>query len=119
MALGQVFPEYFGFPLSILFHRCSITREKKKLIIFIIGLHNKRQYCGASVASAAGPFATKKTFDFRCKLAISVVSVHLYCTCLLLKRTDLLQRKGEILVQVSVQNLMSMERITLCVRARM
>jgi hypothetical protein len=32
----------------------------KKLIIFIIGLHNKPQGCGASVASAAGPFTTKK-----------------------------------------------------------
>jgi hypothetical protein len=31
------------------------------LFIFIIGLHNKTQGCGASVASAAGPFTTKKT----------------------------------------------------------
>jgi hypothetical protein len=42
----RFFPEYFGFPLSVSFHRCSITwkSEKKKLIIFlfnfIIGLHN-------------------------------------------------------------------------------
>jgi hypothetical protein len=35
---------------------------KKKLIIFITGLHNKRQGCGASVASAAGPFTTKKKY---------------------------------------------------------
>jgi hypothetical protein len=35
-------------------------RKKKKLIIFITGLHNKPQGCGASVASAAGPFTTKK-----------------------------------------------------------
>jgi hypothetical protein len=62
VALGQVFsPQYFGFPLSISFHRCSITRKKeKKLIIFITGLHNKSQGCGASVASAAGPFTTEK-----------------------------------------------------------
>jgi hypothetical protein len=33
---------------------------KKKLIIFITGLHNKLQGCGASVASTAGPFTTKK-----------------------------------------------------------
>jgi hypothetical protein len=32
----------------------------KTLIIFITGLHNKPQRCGASVASAAGPFTTKK-----------------------------------------------------------
>jgi hypothetical protein len=62
VALGQISPQYFGFPLSISFHWCSITwkNEKKKLIIFITGLHNKPQGCGASVASAAGPFTTKK-----------------------------------------------------------
>jgi hypothetical protein len=32
----------------------------KKPITFITGLHNKPEDCGASVASAAGPF-TKKT----------------------------------------------------------
>jgi hypothetical protein len=55
-------PEYFGFPQSISFHRCSITRKRTNIIIifiFIIGLHNKPHGCGASVASAAGPFATK------------------------------------------------------------
>jgi hypothetical protein len=54
---GTVFPpEYFGFPQSVSFHRCSITRKNgEKLIIFITGLHNKPQGCGASVASAAGP----------------------------------------------------------------
>jgi hypothetical protein len=31
-----------------------------KLIIFITGLHKKPQGCGASVASAAGPFTTKR-----------------------------------------------------------
>jgi hypothetical protein len=50
------FPEYFGFRMSISFHQCSTTRKKKKLIMFITGLHNKPQGCGASVASAAGPF---------------------------------------------------------------
>jgi hypothetical protein len=50
-----------GFPLSVSFHRGSITRKKKKkLIIFITGWHNKPQGCSASVASAAGPFTTKK-----------------------------------------------------------
>jgi hypothetical protein len=57
----RFFPEYFGFPLSISFHLCSITRKNEKtLIISITGLHNKPQGFGASVASAAGPF-TKKT----------------------------------------------------------
>jgi hypothetical protein len=53
-------PQYFGFPLSISFHRCSITRKNEKKIIFITGLHNKPQGCGASVASAAGLFTTRK-----------------------------------------------------------
>jgi hypothetical protein len=63
MALGQVFPKYFGFPLSVSFHRCSITWKNEKKIIFITGLHNKPQGCGASVASAARPF-TKKNLHY-------------------------------------------------------
>jgi hypothetical protein len=61
MALGHVFPpEYFGFPLSISFHRCSLTwKNKQKLIIFITELHNKPQGCGASVTAAAEPFTIK------------------------------------------------------------
>jgi hypothetical protein len=58
--------EYFGFPMSISFHRCSITwKNKKKIIIFIKGLHNKPQGCGVSVASAAGHFTTKKKVTVR------------------------------------------------------
>jgi hypothetical protein len=34
--------------------------QKIIIIIFITGLHNKPHGCGASVASAAGPFTTKK-----------------------------------------------------------
>jgi hypothetical protein len=57
VALGQALQEYFGFPLSISFHRFSITWEKrKKLITLITGLQNKPQGCGESVASAVGPF---------------------------------------------------------------
>jgi hypothetical protein len=42
------FPKYFGFPLSISFHWCYITRKNEEtLIIFITGLHNKPQSCGA------------------------------------------------------------------------
>jgi hypothetical protein len=61
VALGQVFLRVVGFPLSVSFHRCSIIRKnEKKLIIFITGLHNKPQGCGASVAAAAGPYTEKK-----------------------------------------------------------
>jgi hypothetical protein len=30
VALGQVFPEYFSFPMPIPFHKCSITRKNEK-----------------------------------------------------------------------------------------
>jgi hypothetical protein len=57
----RFFPEYLGFPLSISFHRCSITRKNEKtLIIFITRLHNKPRGCSASVVSAAGPFTNKQ-----------------------------------------------------------
>jgi hypothetical protein len=36
-------------------------KTKKKLIIFITGLHNKPSGCGASVASAAEPLTKQKT----------------------------------------------------------
>jgi hypothetical protein len=47
VALGQVFP-------------CQVhySEKRRKPIIFITGLYNEPQGCGASVASAAGPFTT-------------------------------------------------------------
>jgi hypothetical protein len=64
VALGQVFPPVTWVFPCVSFHRCSITRNNgKNYIIFITGLHNKPQGCGASVASAAGPF-TKKNRRF-------------------------------------------------------
>jgi hypothetical protein len=62
MAVRQVFSEYFGFSLSISFHRCMISRQRTKIIIifiFIMGLHKEPQDCGASTASAARSFSTK------------------------------------------------------------
>jgi hypothetical protein len=51
-----------------LFHSIGapLHEKKKKLIMFITGLHNKPQGCGASVASAAGPFTTKRNFSILC-----------------------------------------------------
>jgi hypothetical protein len=64
----RFFPEFFGFPLSVSFHRCSIVRKRTKIIIIIfIGSHNKPHGCGASVASAAGPFTTTKNLILRYK----------------------------------------------------
>jgi hypothetical protein len=53
-----------GFSPSTSVFRCQFhsngaplqRKTKKNLIIFITGLHNMSQACGASVASAAGPF---------------------------------------------------------------
>jgi hypothetical protein len=53
----RFFSEYFGFPLSISFHRCSIKKEKqKKTSSSSQGCTISLQGCGASAASAAGPF---------------------------------------------------------------
>jgi hypothetical protein len=48
VALGRFFP--VSFIPSVL-----ITRKNEKTIIFITGLKNKPEGCGASVSSAAGP----------------------------------------------------------------
>ena len=49
-------------------------KSRKNLIIFITGLHNKPQGCGASVASAAGSFTTKKTN--KCTMFYSYYLLH-------------------------------------------
>jgi hypothetical protein len=54
VALGQVFPCKFHSPGDPL-------QGKRKTIIFITGVHNWPQDCGASVESAVGPFTTTKT----------------------------------------------------------
>jgi hypothetical protein len=62
VALRQVFPPSTSvFPCQ--FHSTGaalLGKGQKIIIIFITGLHNKPQGCGASVASAAGPFSTTK-----------------------------------------------------------
>jgi hypothetical protein len=65
VALGQVFPRVLRFsPVNFTPPVVHYTKKWKELIIFlflfITGLHNKPQGFGASVASAAGPFGTKK-----------------------------------------------------------
>ena len=64
-----------GFSPSTSVFRCQFHptgvplhgKTKKKLIIFITGLHNKPRGCRASVASAAGPFTTKiKEYNYTC-----------------------------------------------------
>jgi hypothetical protein len=58
VALGQGFPRVLRFsPLNFIPPVLRYKeKRKKKLIIFITGLHNKPQDCGASVPSAVGPF---------------------------------------------------------------
>jgi hypothetical protein len=58
VVLGQVFLRVLRFsPVSFI---PSVLHYLEKIIIFITGLHKKPLGCGASVASAAGPFTTKK-----------------------------------------------------------
>jgi hypothetical protein len=68
VALGQGFPRVLRF-LPRQFHSTGASllgKGQKKIIIiiiiviFITGLHKKPQGCSASVASAEGPFSTKK-----------------------------------------------------------
>jgi hypothetical protein len=58
----RFFSEYFGFPLSISLQWCSIKMEKaeKSSSSSSQGCTISLQGCGASVASAMGPF-NKKT----------------------------------------------------------
>jgi hypothetical protein len=65
VALGQVFsPSSSGFSRQFHSTGAPLLGKGQKIIIiiliFITGLHKKPQGCGASVASAAGPFTTKK-----------------------------------------------------------
>jgi hypothetical protein len=64
VALGQAFPRVLRFsPVSFIPPVLHFLEKQKKLIIFITALHNKPQACGASVASAAGPFTTKEVSE--------------------------------------------------------
>jgi hypothetical protein len=54
-------PSTSGFPCQLHYTDAPLLgKTEKKRTIFITGLHNKPQGCGASVASAAGTFITKK-----------------------------------------------------------
>jgi hypothetical protein len=53
-------PSTSVFPCQYHSTGAPLPGKQKKLIIFITGLHNKPQVCGASVATAAEPFTTKK-----------------------------------------------------------
>jgi hypothetical protein len=61
VALGQVFPRVLRFiPVNFIPPVLHYKEKRRKTIIFITGLLNKPQGCGASVAPAAGPFTTKE-----------------------------------------------------------
>jgi hypothetical protein len=53
-------PSTSVFPCQFHSTGAPLQGKTKKLTIFITTLLNNPQGCGASVASAAGPFATKK-----------------------------------------------------------
>jgi hypothetical protein len=59
--MGQVFPPSTSvFPCKFHSTGAPLHGKAKKKLVIITGLHNRPQGCGASVASAAGPFITKK-----------------------------------------------------------
>jgi hypothetical protein len=49
-----------AFPVNFIPPVLHYKEKRKKRIIVITVLHNKPHGCGASVASAAGPFSTEK-----------------------------------------------------------
>jgi hypothetical protein len=50
------FPEYFGFPLLISFHRCSITRKNETSFLFrFSSFSSSSQGCTISVKAAVRP----------------------------------------------------------------
>jgi hypothetical protein len=71
VALGQVFPRVLRFcHVSFIPPVLHYKEKRKKLIIFITGLHNKPQGYGASLASAAEPFTTKKSHKQATRIVI-------------------------------------------------
>jgi hypothetical protein len=65
VALGQVSPQVLlFFPVNLIPPVLNYTEKRKKLIIFIKGLHNNPQGCGASVASAGGALHHKKVLSY-------------------------------------------------------
>jgi hypothetical protein len=79
VALGQVFlPRTSVFSCQFHFTGAPLQGKMKKLIIFITGLHNKHQGCGASVSSAAGPFTTKN----KCKDREKEKRLRCPCSCM-------------------------------------
>jgi hypothetical protein len=61
VALGQVFsPSTWVFSCQFHSTGAPLQGKTKELIIFVTGLNNKPQGCGASVASATRPFSTKE-----------------------------------------------------------
>ena len=79
VALGQVFPRVLRFSPVNFFPPVVHYLEKRKkiLVICITELHNKPQGCGASVASAAGSFTTKKLIAFTFSSNQAQILIHI------------------------------------------
>jgi hypothetical protein len=75
-------PSTSVFPCQ--FHSTGAPLHEKTLIVFITGLHNKPQGCGASVASAAGPFTKKKLTSFSTFLLYAKVASSVLCSVTLM-----------------------------------
>jgi hypothetical protein len=72
VALGQISPRVLRFSLvNFIPSVLQYTEKEKLIVIFVTGLHNKPQGCGASVASAAGPFTTKEKMPVTMNLSVA------------------------------------------------
>jgi hypothetical protein len=56
----RFFPKYFVFACQFHSTGAPLHGKMKTILIIFTGLNNKPQGCGASVASAAGPFTKKR-----------------------------------------------------------
>jgi hypothetical protein len=81
--MGQVFPRVLRFsPVSFIPPVLHYAKRLNK-IVSITGLHNQPQGCGASVASAAGPFTVKKSLTWHWNVyALKLSARHISYFCL-------------------------------------
>jgi hypothetical protein len=75
-------------PVSFIPPVLHYTEKRKKLSIFITGLHNKPQGCGAYVASAVGPFTTKKKRARQTASRSSLLYSHRPFSCFHVRESD-------------------------------
>ena len=82
-------PSTSVFPRQFHSTGAALHGKMKTLVIFLIGLHNKPEGCGGSVASAAGPFNKKRTFMYELEKQVCNKFI---CICLLQPKLSMCSR---------------------------